>query len=233
MSNLRLKSKSPERNLKSKSSKSSDKRSCFACNEIGHVNSCCPNRVRRSYRKSVSPTRPSPHRSKPNTLSGPSMTFKERMQTLPPPNYGSSNRCEGSSNTSQGSRFSNVSMNHAPRNLSPRNSGSPVQKKTSYRSVSPHDGVGLLPTPTNLKANSNLNYYNRYNSQVQNNNGPSSSRQLTQRSRQTSPTPRTVANNSRQPTTVPSTGNGYWTEMIITDEKGNPKSIKAWVLHDN
>jgi hypothetical protein len=201
MSNLRLKSKSPERNLKSKSSKFSDKRSCFACHEIGHVNSCCPNRARRSFRKSVSPPKP--------------------------------NRCEGSSSTSQGFKNSNVSMNHAPRTVSPRNSGSPVQKKTPYRSVSPHNGIGLLPTPTSGRFDSKPNYYNRFNSQVQNNNGLNSTRQFTPRPRQTSPVQRPVVSSSRNQTNVPTTGNGYWAEMTIVDEKGNPKSVKAWVLHDN
>ena len=71
------------------------------------------------------------------------------------------------------------------------------------------------------------NYNDRYDSRAQ------SSSQYTPRYIPPFKGPRSPVNNSRNNAKTPPRGDGYWAEMIIKDEKGNPKSMKAWVLNDN
>jgi hypothetical protein len=127
-------------------------------------------------------------------------------------------------------RFSTPPRNESFKGVSPRNnfsSGSgPVQNPSRY---SPPHLRNQQSVENRFNDNRNHHYYDRFQSRI--NYGPHSPRPSPPRGFQSPPMSRPSVNNSVSK--APARGDGYWTEIILRDENGTPKPMKAWVPYGN
>ena len=189
--------------------------SCFICREKGHVASICPNKkdkaTSKSSRKGSSPQKL--HRTNQPSPPKPSVSSSTSVPTTSIGNQGKTGL-----GYSEKTQFSRTQPRSYPRSTTPNRSFTPNRPQTTYqRSQTP----SRTSTPNrSTSTNKFSDYRPSYNTNYQ--------RPLNQRVTDSS-TPKSTVN-SQKPKTP---SDGYLREFKFVDENGRPKTVMAWVPHDN
>ena len=228
-----------------------ENRSCFTCHQKGHVASCCPNKKGSKSKDQQSIDNCSNQGSITSSVLSQDSSEKKTDKVF---KIGSGKGISFESNTGHSDKLSkNAHVQFRaktpnrlvqPRSISPREHSNgksirPDQRYTTPKRTTTQTSVPQqIYRPTTSSGSTQIPYQYRNQPQRQSNMvrpQVSPIRRPSTHSFQRSHTPgrRPSGSQSTQGPSAPSSSKGFWTEMTFKDENGKPKTVMAWVPHNN